>query len=299
MNSAVETILVTLVVAGALFYLARLAWTRFRGGGCCGQCPAKKLLLLVGWLVVTSGTHATTLSEAQRKSAERVAALTLPTPAEFFAAIDKTSQPDWMSFYRDPVPTTYPTRPRTALNLGTLVTDAYVAVEAQDGQQVKNIGKDIITLARGLGVGEDVLTRGRSIGDFADKNDWFALREELDATTNDVRRAMVAQRDEALATLISAGAWIRALQVGAAAATLNGEPASAALLSQPALLAWLRSELAALPEQFHGGPVVTRTEMTLSVIEENMQPLPLDETRVQAIRESAAQFVTDMGSKEP
>lgn len=299
MNSAMETILVALAVAGALLYLARLAWTQFRGGGCCGKCPLKKLPLLACGMTLSLSVHAATLSEAQRQSAERIPALTLPTPAEFFAAIDKTGQPDWMSFYRDPVPTTYPTRPHTALNLGALVTDAYVAVEAQDGQQVKNIGKDIITLARGLGVGEDVLTRGKSISDFADKNDWFALREELDATTNDVRRAMIAQRDEALAALISAGTWIHAVQVGATAAALCGEPSSAALLQQPALLAWLRSQLAALPEKSRGGPVVTRTEMTLSVLEENMQATPLDETRVQAIRQSAAQLVTDMGSKEP
>jgi len=41
MMSATEAIVVALVVGGAVFYLARLAWIRFcgRGAGCCGGCP--------------------------------------------------------------------------------------------------------------------------------------------------------------------------------------------------------------------------------------------------------------------
>ena len=39
--SAVETLLVGLLVAGALGYLGRCAWRRLagHGAGCCGNCP--------------------------------------------------------------------------------------------------------------------------------------------------------------------------------------------------------------------------------------------------------------------
>jgi len=110
-----------------------------------------RLLLLV---LAAVGSVRAELTKSQRAEAERLPALTVPSPSEFFVAIDKAGKPDWMSFYRAPAPVTYPTRTRTALNLGALVTDGYVAVEAQDGQQVKNTGKDIIALARALGVGE-------------------------------------------------------------------------------------------------------------------------------------------------
>ena len=260
--------------------------------------PAVLLLATVA-LASTAGAQ---LTKKQLAGAERIASLTVPSPAEFFVAIDKAGHPDWMSFYRDPAPTTYPTRPRTALNLGALVTDGFVAVEAQDGQQVKNTGKDIIALARALGVGEDVLMRGKSIADFADKNDWFALREELEATTNEVRRAMNDQRDQALAALITAGAWLRALEVGSRAAELSGDEAASGLLRQPALVGWLRSELQRLPENARGGPVVTRADMTLASVEETMKA-PEGENfgveRVMAIKQTTGQFVTDMSSKEP
>ena len=241
------------------------------------------------------------LTKKQRANAERIPVLTVPSPAEFFTAIDKAGKPDWMSFYRAPAPVTYPTRMRTALNLGALVTDGYVAVEAQDGQQVKNTGKDIIALARALGVGEDVLMRGKSITDFADHNDWFALREELEATTNEVRRAMVAQRDEPLAALITAGAWLRALEVGSRAAELSGEESSAGLLRQKELVGFLREELKGLTEKQSEENAAQRTEATLAAVEEQMT-VPDGENfgpdRVLAIKQTTGTFVAEMAAKE-
>ena len=242
----------------------------------------------------------TTVGHAQ-ESAEEIEVLTIPSPAEFFAALDKIAKPDWAAFYRDPIPTTYAERPLAAVNLGTLVTDGYIAVEAQDGQQVKNTGKDIISLARALGVGEHVLARGKSISDFADRNDWSALKEELDATTNEVRLAMAAQRDEGLATLIAAGAWVRALQVGSRAAELSGETKADETLSQPALLAYLRGDLDKLPEKFRNAPAVERVRSVLSLLEEQAKA-PVTEgdatTRAALLGKTSADFVSSAAAKQ-
>ena len=255
------------------------------------------LLMLAG-----AGLAEAKLTKEQMAGAERITGITVPSPSEFFAAIDKAGKPDWVSFYRQPVPTSYPSRPQTAINLGALVTDGYVAVEAQDGQQVKNIGKDIITLSRALGVGEDVLNRGKSISDFADKNDWIALREELEATTNEVRRAMSDQRDDALSALITAGAWLRALQVGSRAAELSGEESSAALLRQPALVAFLRACLEKLPEKARGGPVVAQVDATLETIGQTMS-VPNGEAfgteRAVVIQKASGQLISEMETKQP
>lgn len=261
-----------------------------------------KTALLLAAALVLSSASAAPLTAAQRDGAERPAALTVPSPAEFFAAIDKGGKPDWMAFYREPVPTTYPTRLRSAINLGALVTDGYVAVEAQDGQQVKNTGKDIVALARALGVGEDVLVRGKSISDFADNNDWFALREELEATTNEVRRAMIAQRDEALAYLITAGAWLRALEVGSRAAEMNGEEKTAGLLRQAGLVGWIREQLGRLPDDAKNQPVVSGTDATLAAVVAAMDAPPdghFGPERVAAIKEATGKFTAEMAAREP
>lgn len=235
--------------------------------------------------------------------AERMEAMTVPTPSEYFAAVDKACNPDWAAFYRDPVPTTYPNRPQTALNLGALVADGFVAVEAQDGQQVKNTGKDIIALARALGVGENVLGRGKSISDFADKNDWFALRGELEATINEVRQAMIAQRDEALSSLITAGAWLRALQVGSRAAELSGEAQAAELLRQNELVSYLRSELQRLPDKSRTGTVVSETDAVLASVAGQMNTPDAkgpSMENVVIIGEKTGRIIADMSArKEP
>jgi hypothetical protein len=236
------------------------------------------------------------LSPRQMAAATSTVSVTVPTPAEFFGAIDKISRPDWASFYRDPGPISFPTRPQTAFNLGVLVTDGYIAVEAQDGQQVKNTGKDIIALARALGVGEDVLARGKSIADFADQNDWFALREELEATTNEVRRAMAGQRDEGLASLIVAGAWLRALQVGSRVAEAGGDESCAALLRQPGLVAFLGEQIDSLPEKARRGPVVTRVGTVLETVEEAMTTDPADGP-VEVILVETSDLIGQLGTK--
>ena len=95
------------------------------------------------------------------------------------------------------------------------MADGYIAVEAQDSQGVKNIGKEIINLAKKLNVSQSVLGRGNSINDFADNNDWNALREELEATQNEVKLDMFEQKDNNLVTLVTLGAWIRGTETQA------------------------------------------------------------------------------------
>ncbi len=113
------------------------------------------------------------------RQAVRIESLTIPMPGEFFAAINKLERPNWKQLVRVGTPEATANRAQIALVLGTLVADGYIAVEAQDGQGVKNIGKEIINLAKKLNVSQSVLGRGNSINDFAENNDWNALREEL------------------------------------------------------------------------------------------------------------------------
>ena len=83
--------------------------------------------------------------------------VTIPTPGELFAALGKPAKPDWAGHYRTPIPMTYKNRAQIALNIGGLIADGFIAVEAQDTQQVKNIGTDIVKLAKALGVSENIL----------------------------------------------------------------------------------------------------------------------------------------------
>jgi hypothetical protein len=142
------------------------------------------------------------MTSGQIDQAVRIESLTITMPGEFFAAITRPPKPALVR-----VNEATANRAQIALVLGTLVADGYIAVEAQDGQGVKNIGKEIINLAKKLNVSQSVLGRGNSINDFAENNDWNALREELEATQNEVKLDMFEQKDSNLVTLVSLGAW--------------------------------------------------------------------------------------------
>ncbi|MDP9005062.1 MAG: hypothetical protein M3N12_09780, partial [Verrucomicrobiota bacterium] len=117
---------------------------------------------------VAFAAETVSLPPEQLANAIRTDSLTIPTPGELFAALQKPGKPDWAGQYRTPIPMTYRNRAQIALNLGGLIADGFIAVEAQDSQQVKNIGTDIIKLAKALGVSENVLGRGKSINEFAE-----------------------------------------------------------------------------------------------------------------------------------
>ena len=95
------------------------------------------------------------------------------------ASLNKLGKIDWSSKFRIPIGTSYTSRPQMALNLGGLIADGYIAIEAQDSQQVKNIGRDVLTLAKALGVSKDVLERSSSITAFAEQNQWVLARHLL------------------------------------------------------------------------------------------------------------------------
>lgn len=233
------------------------------------------------------------LSREEMAGATRLDALAVPTPGELFAALDKVAKPNWQTQYRPPIPTAFTSRPQIALNLGGLIADGYIAVEAEDAQQVKNIGKDITALAKTLGVSENVLRRGKSIEDFADTNEWSTLKEELEATQNEVKLAMEEQHDEELVTLVSLGGWIRGTEAVSGWVAANYAPAGAKLLRQPAVVAFLREKIAALPEKVRGDGLVKSVDEKLAALGAQVS-FPRGETptaeAVNALKTTASQL---------
>src|SRR5688572_25015980 len=86
------------------------------------------------------------LTKEEVAGAARTDALSIPTPGELMAAMNKQGKIDWSARFRAPIATSYVSRAQGALNLGGLIADGYIAVEAQDAQQVKNIGRDILSI---------------------------------------------------------------------------------------------------------------------------------------------------------
>ena len=228
-------------------------------------CPRLLLFLLAMFFGLQAG--AAVLPKDDLSQAVKLDSLTIPTVGELFAALNKVAKPNWQQQYRKPIPTAYTSRPQIALNLGGLIADGYIAVQAEDSQQVKNIGKDIVALAKTLGVSENVLRRGKCISDFAENNEWNALKEELEATQNEVKQSMEEQHDEELITLVTLGGWIRGTDVVSAWIAENYQPSAAKLLRQPAVAAFLIDKLQRLPEKAKNDPLIHDVETKLLNLE--------------------------------
>jgi hypothetical protein len=223
---------------------------------------------------ITSLAVASVLSGAEsRLPADQLAkairsdAISIPTPGELFSALSKPGKPNWIGQYRGPVPTTYRNRAQIALNLGGLIADGFIAVEAKDSQQVKNIGSDIIKMAKALGVSENLLSRGNSINEFAENDDWDTLQEELEATQNEVKSSMQSHSDQDLVILVSLGGWIRGTQVVSSSILQNYNEQAAKVLRQPGLVSFMQSKINDISPDLRSDPLVKSVSDQLTDME--------------------------------
>ncbi len=208
------------------------------------------------------------LSRDQLAQAIKTDSVTIPTPGEIFAALAKPAKPDWAARYRGPISISYKTRAQIALNLGGLIADGFIAVEAQDSQQVKNIGSDIVKMAKSLGVSESILARGNSINQFAENDEWATLQEELEATQNEVKSSMQSHRDQDLVILVSLGGWIRGTQVVSGVIAKNYDEKLGQVLRQPELLHFIRSKIGQVSPELQSDPLVVSVNAQLGGIEQ-------------------------------
>ena len=258
--------------------------------------------LTLAFYSVSTAAESTQLTKDELSKVVKTDAITVPTPGEIFSALGKEVKPNWQSAYRAPIPTTFTSRPQLALNLGGLIADGYIAVEAEDSQQVKNIGKDIINLAKALGVSKSILARGSSITDFADKNEWNTLKEELEETQNEVKQAMADEHDQELVILVTLGGWVRGTSVLSSLIVDNYTPGSAKLIRQPALVSFMRAKLKELPEKTRtGDPLVKSLDEKLGDIEK-LVVFPKDTVPtlddVKKLRDTANSIENEISNKQ-
>lgn len=104
-----------------------------------------------------------------------------------------------------------------AVELGFLIADGFLVVQAEQLDQVEELAKDLTRYGKALGAGDRVNRHAASLLDSAKNKDVAQLKKELTATQHDVETELVSLRDADLAHLISLGGWIRALEVSTVA----------------------------------------------------------------------------------
>jgi hypothetical protein len=259
------------------------------------------VIALIGSIFAALGGETGRLPADQLAKAARSDAISIPTPGELFAALGKPGKTNWSGQYRGPMPITYRNRAQIALNLGGLIADGFIAIEAKDSQQVKNIGSDIIKLAKALGVSEKLLSRGNSINEFAENNEWDTLQEELEATQNEVKSSMQSHSDQDLVILVTLGGWIRGTQVVTAAIMQNYDDRSAKVLRQPALVHFMQSKINEISPELRSEPLVKDVSEQLTGIEK-LVSFPVGKApnvdEVRKINEAVGKVMEEIENKE-
>ena len=247
-----------------------------------------------------SGPVIPPMTENQKQGVLFIDSLSVPSPGEVFVAMNKGCRPNWATLVTSSSAPVTTERSQLALAVGVLAANGYIAVEAQDGQQVKNVGREMMQVAKSLGISESLMGRGNSLMQFADNNDWEALAEELEATENEVKATMVGQKDKELIVLTSAAAWLRGLDVATSVVLASPTLEGASVIEQPALARRLSLRLGDLPGRVKQGDRVVLVRDSLNQIallleESGKDPSPEKRRdKIQKIHDLSASMVVSI-----
>lgn len=215
-------------------------------------------------LLAAAPVHAERLTPPETARAVVVETIAIPSPSEFLIAVDKQCEPNWAKHNKPSAPAPTPDREHMAAQLGILYTDCHIAIEAGDAQSVRNSVRDLAAIAKKLNIEADTVARLGSIDDLAGAADWNSLRQELDAMRNDLRLAMLAQRDDDLLVIASVGSFNRQVEVGSAILAEGWSPQRAAVLDLSPTAAHLVDRLDGLPEKSRNSPFVSELSAALA-----------------------------------
>jgi hypothetical protein len=183
-----------------------------------------------------------------KQLSKKVDDVVVPLPNEVFGALNKLGGVNWREYVRNDKGSNFTERPRIALLLGAVIADGFIAVQAEDPATVKDIGQRVLSLAKGIGVGNSITPHAKAITEAADKRNWVGVRQELDRTQNSVQQAMNEVHDEKLSQLVSLGGWLRGTEVLTAVVNKRYSQEGSELLHQPDLLVYFENKLQGMPE---------------------------------------------------
>ncbi len=177
--------------------------------------------------------------------AKMVKGILVPVPQEIFHLLDKFGGAYWHLVQRPEIVRWRPhgDQLHIALLLGVVVAEGFVAMEGKDAAEVKDVGRAVLSLARGLGVGRVPLRRNQSIVESAEQNKWTVARKEWDGVLSDLEKGMIDLRSERISQLVSLGGWLRGMEALCALILQDYSPERAELIRQTAVIDYLEKQL--------------------------------------------------------
>jgi hypothetical protein len=202
------------------------------------------------------------------RSLSAPALFSAPAPNELLHAVGKQLQPRWRQLYRETARPAPASRSHAALALGALLADISLAALARDTQHIRNLIQDVETLEKTLGVTEQMRDRLSRLPVLADSGEWESIRREIEAAGVELASSLDRLRDSALARLIAAGAWVRALHIDADVRREDAGKAGPPAALTGDFLLWLRSQWEALEESARQERILLACQRMVSRLDE-------------------------------
>lgn len=196
---------------------------------------------------------------------EEAAAALPDSPAALFAAMAQGVRPQWRPLFRETVPHSAPDRYKAALGLGAIVADCYLAAEARDAQQVRNLLRDMTELEMMLGIHRQMSSLRQKPAELAENGDWKAVRAEIALLVASHAQFLAEQKDEVLAELESLGCWVRTIHITAQFCAKQPKPPLRPCVWSPGLTSSLAARAAKLS--------TARPDATLLALTKSLQEL--------------------------
>jgi hypothetical protein len=185
-------------------------------------------------------------------------------------------------------------REELAMELGFLIADGFLIVQAGQMEKVEGLASDLTRYGKALGVGDRVNKHAASLLESAKKQEVEQLKKELSATQRDVVSELVHLKDADLAHIISLGGWIRALEVSTVAVDKQFSTERASKVMREDIADYYTESVAGLEPRISERPNYIAMRDILSglrnemVIEEGKEPT---KEQISEIRKQAAKLV--------
>ncbi|MEA3211183.1 MAG: hypothetical protein QOE70_4240 [Chthoniobacter sp.] len=180
-----------------------------------------------------------------------------------------------------------------ALAAGGVIADGFLAVTAQKQSRIEPVGRVLLKLAKGLGVGDHVTKHSRSIMEKAAKQQWDGVKKELVRAQADVEAALLGLKDEEIAHLVALGGWLRGLEMTSSVVIEDYSPERARRLIQPELMDYFIDRVETLNPIFKKTKVGQALEKNLKeakAITTKPVDAPIELEEVKRIRELAREI---------
>lgn len=184
-----------------------------------------------------------------------------------------------------------------AIEIGFLIADGFLVVQANDLSKVEPLAKELSRYGKALGAGERVSRHVAALLESAKNNKPDQLKKELSATQKDVELELVTLRDTDLAHLISLGGWLRALHVASTAVQKQYSPERAKELMREDIADYYTEIVGTLHPRISERPNFREMREILSTLRNEMvldedQKNPVTKETVDSILAKSAKLVT-------